>query len=267
MKKHLVMTLVALAVFGSAATAYFYWRHGPAKPVVAQANLPLPLPPVPVQPPPKPEVRQVVEPPPAPQPPLPDLDKSDRFMLDALAALIGNKSLMRLFDSEALIHHIVATVDNLPRRIVPANALPIDPPAGKFLVEGSDDAATLSARNAARYAPYVRIAEAVDAKKLVALYVRLYPLFQKAYETLGYPGQYFNDRLMQALDDLIAAPEIAEKIQLVRPKVYYLYADPELEKRSAGQKILMRMGGINERKVKTRLREIRQELALHLRQH
>lgn len=27
-------------------------------------------------------------------------------------------------------------------------------------------------------------------------YVRLYPLFQKAYVELGYPNGYFNDRLI-----------------------------------------------------------------------
>jgi hypothetical protein len=173
---------------------------------------------------------------------------------------------MRLFDTEAVVQHLVATVDNLPRRIVPANAMPMESPPGKFIVEGGEDEWTLSARNAARYAPYVKIAERVDPGKLVALYVRLYPLFQRAYEELGNPKQYFNDRLLLVLDDLIGAPEIAERIALVRPKVYYQFADPEFEKRSAGQKILMRIGGVNERKIKVRLREIKQELMLHLRQ-
>jgi hypothetical protein len=42
--------------------------------------------------------------------------------------------------------------------------------------------------------------------------------------------------------------------------VLYQYADPELESRSAGQKIMMRMGGENEAKVKAKLKEIRSEL-------
>jgi len=38
----------------------------------------------------------------------------------------------------------------------------------------------------------------VDAKKLVSVYVHLYPLFQQAYVGLGYPDGYFNDRLVQS---------------------------------------------------------------------
>ncbi len=265
MKKIVWSTVVVAMVLVSVAVAYFYWRQTQVKPVTAQASLPPPVTPAPA-PPAKPAPRQVVEAPPAPQPPLPPWDHSDRFMRDALTALIGNKSMMRLFDTEAIIQHLVATVDNLPRRIVPANAMPIEPPAGNFIVEGGEDEWTLSAKNAARYTPYVRIAQAVSPKKLVELYIRLYPLFQKSYEELGYPKQYFNDRLLLTLDDLIAAPEIAERITLVRPKVFYLFADPEFEKRSAGQKIMMRIGGVNEQKIKARLKEIKRELVLHLRQ-
>ena len=256
-------------VLGSATAVYFYWRHG-HPPQVAQNTVPPPPQPAPVSAAPAPAkpviLQQVVEAPPAPQPPLPPLDQSDHFMIGALAGLIGNKSLMRLFDTEAVIQHLVATVDNLPRRIVPANAMPMEPPKGALIVEGREDEWTLSAKNAARYAPYVKIAEAVDPVKLVELYIRLYPLFQKSYESLGYPKQYFNDRVMLALDDLLMAPEIVEQVRLVRPKVYYLFADPEFEKRSAGQKIMMRIGSNNERKIKSKLKAIRQELVLHLQQ-
>jgi hypothetical protein len=116
----------------------------------------------------------------------------------------------------------------------------------------------------ARYTPYVKIAEAVDAKKLVGLYVRLYPLFQESYEKLGYPKKYFNDRLIVVLDNLLAAPNIKEPVKLVQPNVFYLYADPDLEKRSIGQRILMRTGSKNEAKIKAKLREINRTAA-HMR--
>ncbi|MBW8079269.1 MAG: DUF3014 domain-containing protein, partial [Gallionella sp.] len=111
---------------------------------------------------------------------------------------------------------------------------------------------------------YVKIAEAINPKKLVGLYVRLYPLFQQAYENLGYPNKYFNDRLIVVLDDLLVAPDIKEPVRLVQTKVYYQYADPDLEGRSIGQRILMRTGGKNEAIVKTWLRAIKQELLLNM---
>ena len=118
--------------------------------------------------------------------------------------------------------------------------------------------------NNARYAPYVTIAESVNAKKLVGLYIRLYPLFQRSYEELGYPKQYFNDRVIQAIDDLEAAPDVTEPVKLVQPHVFYLYADSDLEGRSIGQKTLRRMGSQNEAKIKAKLKEIKEELALHM---
>jgi hypothetical protein len=71
---------------------------------------------------------------------------------------------------------------------------------------------------------------------------------------------YFNDRLMQAVDDLLAAPEIDTPIEVMQPRVLYEFADPDLETRSAGQKILIRMGKENALRVKAKLWEIRREL-------
>ena len=92
------------------------------------------------------------------------------------------------------------------------------------------------------------------------LYVRFYPLFPQAYRELGYPKKHFNDRLMQAIDDLLAAPAMTQPIELVRPKVLYECEDPALQDLSAGQKMMIRIGPENAALVKAKLREIRREL-------
>ncbi len=212
---------------------------------------------------PGPQPRQVLETPPSP-PALPNLEESDRYTLDALARLIGDGSLMRLFVTGRLIHNIVATIDNLPRRDSTMKVMPVKPLPGDFIAEKSADGIFISPRNAARYAPYVKIAEKVDAEKLVRFYIQLYPLFQKAYEEIGYPGKYFNDRLMVALDNLIAAPDVTPPVKLVQPKVLYQYADPDLESRSIGQRIMMRMGQRNESIVREKLKQIREDLLHHM---
>jgi hypothetical protein len=56
---------------------------------------------------------------------------------------------------------------------------------------------------------------------------------------------------------MIAAPEQAGPIALVQEKVMYEFADPRLEALPVGQKMLIRMGPENAKKVKARLREIR----------
>ena len=101
----------------------------------------------------------------------------------------------------------------------------------------------------------------VDSARLVAIYFHYYPLFQQAYRDLGYPQGHFNDRLVDAIDHLLATPEMKTPAELVRPKVFYVYADADLESRSAGQKVLMRMGAANAVRVKAKLRDIRAEIA------
>lgn len=257
MNKPILFASLAVILGGSIA-AYFYWQY--SQPIPEPEPVQTIAPPALV---PEPEVQQVVEAPPAP-PNLPVLAESDSYMLDALAGLVGNKSLMKLFHTEKIIHNVVATIDNLPRSRAPMSVMPVEAAAGKFITAGTEDELSISPDNAARYSAYVKISDAINARKLVEVYVRLYPLFQQAYEELGYPKKYFNDRLIQALDNLLDTPVIKEPIKLVQPSVFYQFADPDLEERSIGQRILMRIGSRNEEKIKVKLREIKRELKLHM---
>lgn len=256
MKNRIVVAVVVVIVVSS-ITAYFHWQQRQPEPVRVQAISP-------VSPPPEPVIQQVIEAVPV-QPPLPELSASDKFMLDTLAGLVGNESLMKLFYTEQIIRKIVATIDNLPRERVPLSVVPVKPAPGVFITEDLEGGKSISPKNAARYAAYVKIAEVMDAQKLVEVYVRLYPLFQQAYEELGYPKKYFNDRLLVAIDNMLAAPNLENTVRLVQPHVLYNFADPSLEARSAGQKILMRMGSGNAAKIKSKLREIKQQVMLHMR--
>ena len=257
-KKTSLIAVVVIILLGGGIAAYFYWQYAQPKPEPVYVETPPPAPA------PNPVVQRVIEAPPE-QPALPKLSASDEFMLDILAGLVGNKSLMSLFYTEQIIHNIVATIDNLPRRHLPLSVMPVKRVPGLFITEGPEDDKTISPKNAARYSTYVKIAELVDVQKLGEIYVRLYPLFQQAYEELGYPKKYFNDRLLVVLNHLLAAPDLNEPVKLVQPNVFYVYADPDLEARSAGQKILMRMGGKNEAKIKVKLREIKRQVMLHMR--
>lgn len=192
--------------------------------------------------------------------PLLALDASDRQVAEALARLAGNGDLRALLMPDQIIPRIVATVDALPRDGVGERVLPLHTPAGAFQTTQADGNTVIAAENAARYEPYMHILENVDPKALVAWYARSYPLFQQAYQQLGYPHGYFNDRLIAAIDNMLAAPSPKTPPTLVRPKVFYRFSDPGLQSLSAGQKLLIRMGPANEAKIKARLREIRAAL-------
>jgi hypothetical protein len=207
---------------------------------------------------PPPEVRHTVRAEPAA--PLPKLEHSDPLVGRAIAGLVGGKAFADMVVPENLVRRIVATVDNLPRETAPRRALPLNAVPGAFLTRPAGTETIIDPANFARYEPYVRVFELIVPSALVHSYVRAYPLFQRAYEDLGYPGRYFNDRLLEAIDDLLLAPEVEAPPQLIRGRVLYEFADPDLETRSAGQKMLMRMGADNARRVKARLWDIRREV-------
>ena len=252
------MVIAVVVILGGALAAYYYWQQTQPEPdAVEVAALP------PTSAPSQPMVRQVVKVP-EEKFPLPQLGESDSVMLEALASLMGKESLLKIFRVEQLIHNIVVTIDHLPSQGLPVNTMPVTSVPGNLVASVADGEMSISPKNTERYTPYVRLAGAMNTEKLVALYLRFYPLFQQSYEELGYPNKYFNDRLIEVIDNLLAAPDIKEPVKLVQPKIVYVYADPDLEGRSIGQRILMRIGSDNEAKIKTKLQEIRQELFLHM---
>lgn len=244
-----VVVVVVVAVL--AGVAWYMHSQSPQTPPVAAA----PATPAPA---PQPQTHYPVESTEAvPAKPLPALEASDAEVQEALAETFGRKALAELFQLNGIIRRIVATIDNLPRERVSGRLLAVKPAPGHFIVSGQGDSLALSADNYSRYTPYVRFAEGLDAKKLVAVYAHFYPLFQQAYVDLGYPDGYFNDRLVAVIDNLLAAPELPAPPKLQQPNVLYTYADPELESLSAGQKALLRMGPQNAAVIKAKLREIR----------
>jgi hypothetical protein len=254
----IVAGLAALAV---AAAAIVVWLRTPApKPTPAPATqeaAPVPS----VAPTGVPEIRHpITEAAPADAAPLPVLAASDGLLAEALAALFGRATLDRYLVPEDVIRHIVVTVDNLPRATYAQRLSPVKAVPGAYAPGKAGDRMAVAAAQP-RYAPYVDALAAVDAQRLVALYVRWYPLFQEAYRDLGYPKGYFNDRVVDVLDLLIATPEPAGTLALVQPKVLYEFADPALETLPSGQKLLLRMGPENARRVKAKLVEIRKLVA------
>ena len=250
------MWLVVLLVLGGITAGFYYWQMG-------QEPQPLPPPaPVAEAPPAEPEplIRHPIREAEPTGQPLPALEKSDDTLLGALNGFFGQSPVQEFFDTREIVRRFVVTVDNLPRQKVPLRYRLFKPVVGQFLATGEGDNYLTNLDNHPRYKSYVLLAEAVDAKRLVAVYTRFYPLFQQEYMNLGYPKGYFNDRLVEAIDDLLAAPEIPGAIKLVRPKVMHQFADTALEELSAGQKIMIRMGAENATRIKARLREIRTEL-------
>lgn len=193
----------------------------------------------------------------------------------ALTALLGRKAVISFFQLENFAHRFVATLDGLGRSHAPPMLWPINPTPDRFLVEEREGGPVIGTDNGSRYTPLVLLAEAVDTRRAVDLYISMYPLLQRAYEELGFPKRYFNDRLVAVIDQLLATPVVTDPVKVkltevkgsvpsVRPWVRYEFADPALESRSAGQKILLRVGSVNEHRLKAKLTAVRKELLTRL---
>jgi hypothetical protein len=262
--------VIAALVLAAGVGGFFWWQY-------QQKPAPVPAPTAPARPrdaapPPPPPPPEVAAPPPIQHPvrpsggKLPPLDEADPFIRKALTDLLGRKGVASFLGLDSFARHFVATVDNLANEQAPPRLWPVNPMKGRFEVEPSGDGTVVSGRNAARYELFVRFAEAVDVRKAVAVYLRLYPLFQQAYQELGYPDRYFNDRVIHVINHLLATPTASGpvKVKLVEvqgaTRPLYQFADPAMEARTAGQKILLRMGQVHADRLKAKLQEARDEI-------
>jgi len=196
-----------------------------------------------------------IEPVPVPEP-LPNLNESDNEVTGVMADMVGADPVGEYLVKDQVVSRIVATIDSLTSRQVPAPINPIKLADGKFITSGEGENTVISADNHTRYDAYVRLLQGLDNEAVLGFYTRYYPLFQQAWEENGGEGT-FNDRLLEVIDHLLVTPDVEGDIYLVKPEAVYLFADPELEALSAGRKILLRMGPDNASAVKGKLGEIR----------
>jgi hypothetical protein len=268
--------LIGLAIGG----AYYWWANRISEPAPMALQAPAPVqaitpssPPVTNAPPPV--LHPIEAAPVAAAPELPELGKTDAYVIQALGSLLGQPNFRAFVLADDFVRHVVATVDNLPRSQASWTVWPVNRTPGRFSVLGVETAASqyeiINGENPARYTPFVKFIESVDATRAVALYVQMYPLFQQAYEELGFPKGYFNDRLVEVIDHLLATPVVTEPIQVklvevkgsvksLQPWTRYEFADPALEQLSAGQKILLRVGPGHLQRLQAKLRDFRAKI-------
>jgi hypothetical protein len=248
-KRWLYWAVPIVVVIGAGGALWYTRTHQePAPAPVTQTQAPTT-----VQPPVQHPVEQVPD-----DKPVPALEQSDSEVQDSLVGALG-RSVEQVLVPKNIVRNVVVTIDNLPRKKADVRLWPVKPVGGELTVAPGGEP-TLSADNAARYEPFIKIVKNADVAQLASMYRHFYPLFQQAYVDLGYPDGYFNDRLVEVIDHLLATPDVAGPIKLTQPGVFYQYADPSIEERSAGQKAMIRIGSQNAAVVKEKLRALRKEV-------
>lgn len=267
--------LLVLVLLGVAAWYYRPQLAEAPAPIVPQAQ-PVQQPavvaaPVPVteSPPPIQHPVQAIEAvPPPPVRALPALGQSDARAREDLNTLLGRKKVEQFLLIDSFVRRTVATIDNLGREHAAPSMWPVHATPGRFSTLRRPEGEIINPDNGQRYSPLVQFIETVNSRQIVQLYVSLYPLFQQAYEELGYPKAYFNDRLIAVIDLLLATPvreeplivglvEVKGPIPSERPWTRYEFEEDELQSLAAGQKMLLRTGPVNHRRLRAKLIEYR----------
>jgi hypothetical protein len=208
-----------------------------------------------------------------PPEPLPDLNQSDVAVIAALQGLNIN-GLLQMIISENSLRKFVRAVDAAEEGKLITEYRPVVSPQGTFAVTSFQTTITsaetgepesveqfrISENNYGRYSIYSKILSLLNTDAAAAVYVRFYPLLNEAYQEMGLKKGNFHSVFIRAIDHLIAAPEASGDLILIRPKVYFQFADPALEKLPETHRLMLRMGPENARSIKTSLEGLRAKL-------
>ena len=192
--------------------------------------------------------------------------------LDRLARDWLGQQALKFLVLPGLAHHVVATVDNLPRSHAAPRVWPLYPVGGQMQLSPHVQGMQIAEGNSARYDAVVAFVTGIEPAQAARWYRQAYPVLQQTYENLGYPGKHFNDRLVAVIDHLLQTPEpdapLAARLVQVQgqvtpqqPWLRYEFADPQLQALSAGQKILLRVGVLHRQHLKTYLQALRSQIA------
>lgn len=228
---------------------------------------------VPRQPEPEPEPEPAPEPEPEPEPAepeepdliLPRLENSDPVIREGVNEVTTHEAIDKWLDREELARKFVVVTDGLAGGKLPREQFEDLAPKEPFKANKvSDKVFVMDESSYHRFDTITEVIISLDADRAAEFYEMLRPLFQEAYNELGYPEGSFDDVVFRAIGRLLETPVITEPVYLIQPGVMYEYQDEKLESLSPAQKQLIRMGPKNTRAIQAKLSEVARELRAEL---
>ena len=123
--------------------------------------------------------------------PLPALRDSDDWLRKKLKDLAPYPKLAEWLKVNDLIRRITAAVDNIAHGVSPRAHLKFLTPNKSFSVVQKGEELYLNPQSYRRYDLVADAFASLDAKGAVRIFREVKPLFQEAYQELGYPNQDF----------------------------------------------------------------------------
>ena len=193
---------------------------------------------------------------------LPPLDETDTLVRQLVGALSSHPGVAAWLATNGLIRNFVVVVENISTGRTPAGLLRRLRPTGAFRVVERGEERVIDPGSYERYTPIAGAVQSVDAAGAARLYSTLKPRIEEAYRELGHQ-ESFDRALERAIVALLQVPVPDGNIALASKGALYVYEDPRIERLTAAQKQLARMGPRNVRTIQAKLREV--ALALGMR--
>ena len=147
---------------------------------------------------------------------LPALRDSDEWLRKKLKDLSPYPKLAEWLKVKDLIRRITAAVDNIAHGKSPRPHLKFLTPNKSFTVVKKGEELYLNPQSYRRYDLVADVFASLDAKRAVSIFREVKPLFQEAYQELGYPNQDFQETLIQAIKELLGTPIVKGDIAVVK---------------------------------------------------
>jgi Protein of unknown function (DUF3014) len=191
---------------------------------------------------------------------LPDLLSSDAYLRQALIKL--SPGLAEWLSADQLIRRYIGIANDFSqgqRVFKHVSFLRFDQP---FAVEQGENGLVIAPKSFKRYDSLAQAIQLINAKAAVSVYQKFRPLMLQVFAEFSYPKDFTLESIIKkALGEIIAAPALEGQIALVRPSMFYKFADPALEALNPVQKQMIRMGSANTRIIQAKCREFLVQLA------
>ncbi|HSB97763.1 MAG TPA: DUF3014 domain-containing protein [Spongiibacteraceae bacterium] len=185
------------------------------------------------------------------------LEDSDGLVRAAVSDFAAQ--LTQWLTPEEQLRKWVLLVDQIADGKLPLKNRPLSYPMATFMTQRKDEKLFLDEANYARADLLITVITAIPIEHLADYYHAWRPLLDKAYGEIGGSGG-FDKRLRTAIKRVLKVQALPTQPELIRPIVYYKYADVNLEAASDIEKLMWRLGPQNAKQVQDYLRKLEPEL-------
>lgn len=245
-----VVALTLLVLAGAAAGGWWWFTRERGTMETAQITAPAPM-----------ETAAPLEARAARETNLPPLGELDPAVRDLVRSLTSSALVERWLATSNLARQMAALVNGAAAEATPLRFLAPLRPSGTFEVAERRGATVIAPQTHARYDAMASVITSLDATALAGVYRTLSPRLEDAHEELGTPEASFDGSMRRVLDQLVATPIPQGPIQVVPRGGVYAYEDPSLERLSPVQKLLLRSGPDNARRIQAQLSAFRDALS------